>query len=274
MTVSQRVKLTRHGGDLDDDGHDAVENLVTVETDTTLVAAPDGAGGVEFRAETGGSGFVTVIEGGQDTIKAHGSTGSTETFDPTDGNVHTATLNANCTFTINAPVGSGAATLELYLTQDGTGSRLVTWPGSVVWPGGVAPTLTTTAAATDRIVLETLDGGTTWYGVMVGSAAPLSYATPAIVLGSSAAAGAASTVIRSDSTIAAFDATVPVTQAFGDTAATGSAAKAARRDHVHGMPAAPTSGQHILLADGHATPFSFTDLLQMDDGSDFMWSDP
>jgi hypothetical protein len=33
-------------------------------------------------------------------------------------------------------------------------------------------------------------------------------------------------------------------------------------------------GQHILLADGHATPFAFTDLLQMDDGSDFMWSDP
>lgn len=32
-------------------------------------------------------------------------------------------------------------------------------------------------------------------------------------------------------------------------------------------------GGHILLADGHATPFVFTDMLQMDDGSDFMWSD-
>jgi hypothetical protein len=56
-------------------------------------------------------------------------------------------------------------------------------------------------------------------GRRVGSA---SFATPAIVLGSSAAAGAATTVIRSDATIAAFDATVPVTQAFGDAAATGS----------------------------------------------------
>lgn len=35
-----------------------------------------------------------------------------------------------------------------------------------------------------------------------------------------------------------------------------------------------TGGQHILLADGRATPFTFDDLLQMDDGSDFMWSDP
>ena len=50
----------------------------------------------------------------------------------------------------------------------------------------------------------------------VGGGGSVSYATPAVVLGSSAAAGAASTVIRSDSTIAAFDATSPTTQAFGD----------------------------------------------------------
>jgi hypothetical protein len=34
-----------------------------------------------------------------------------------------------------------------------------------------------------------------------------------------------------------------------------------------------TVDSHILLADGRATPFTFNDLLQMDDGSDFMWSD-
>ena len=38
---------------------------------------------------------------------------------------------------------------------------------------------------------------------------------------------------------ALFDATVPSTQAFGDSAATGSAVVAARRDHVHAMPANP-----------------------------------
>lgn len=41
--------------------------------------------------------------------------------------------------------------------------------------------------------------------------------------------------------------------------------------------AAPAAGNgsasRILLADGHATPFAFTDLLQADDGSDFLWSD-
>lgn len=64
-----------------------------------------------------------------------------------------------------------------------------------------------------------------------------SFATPAIVLGTAAAAGAATTVIRSDSTIVAFDGTAPATQAIGDSAATGSAAVAARRDHKHAMPA-------------------------------------
>lgn len=34
----------------------AVEDLATAETDTALVLAPDGVGGVEFRAETGGGG--------------------------------------------------------------------------------------------------------------------------------------------------------------------------------------------------------------------------
>lgn len=40
---------------------------------------------------------------------------------------------------------------------------------------------------------------------------------------------------------ALFDATAPSTQAFGDSASTGSAAVAARRDHKHAMMAAPTS---------------------------------
>lgn len=45
--------------------------------------------------------------------------------------------------------------------------------------------------------------------------------------------------MRSDATIAAFDATSPSTQAFGDAAAVGAAAFAARRDHKHAMMASP-----------------------------------
>jgi hypothetical protein len=102
----------------------------------------------------------------------------------------------------------------------------------------------------------------------------VSFATPAIVLGTAAAAGAASTVIRSDSTIVAFDATVPVTQAYSDAAATGSAAVAARRDHRHGMPAAGSGIGEILISDSPSTPLVFADLLQNEAQDDLLYADP
>ncbi len=92
--------------------------------------------------------------------------------------------------------------------------------------------------------LRVKDGGIT--SAKLASGVVPAFATNALALGSAAAAGAATTVIRSNDTIAAFDATVPVTQAFGDAAATGSAAFAARRDHVHGMPAAPAGGLAVF----------------------------
>ena len=65
------------------------------------------------------------------------------------------------------------------------------------------------------------------------------FAAPALTLGTANSAGAASTIIRSDATVAAFDATVPTTMTYGAAAATGSAAIAARRDHTHGGVASP-----------------------------------
>ena len=69
-----------------------------------------------------------------------------------------------------------------------------------------------------------------------------SFATPALSFGTANAAGSAATPIRSDATLAIFDATVPVTQASADAAAAGTAAVAARRDHRHGMPTIPSAG--------------------------------
>lgn len=71
--------------------------------------------------------------------------------------------------------------------------------------------------------------------VQVGSAGS-NYGVPGVTLATTNAAGVAATGIRTDASIAVFDTTAPVTQAFGDTAATGSAAVAARRDHKHGIP--------------------------------------
>lgn len=109
-----------------------------------------------------------LVEG----VQAHGNTGSTETFAATKG-VHTATLNANCTFTFTALASGLASGMVLILTQDGTGSRTVTWPGSVVWPGGSAPTLSTAAASVDVLTFLSVDGGTTWFGFLTGGGSSL-----------------------------------------------------------------------------------------------------
>lgn len=107
---------------------------------------------------------------GEETV-TNATAGSTPTVDLTAGNVHDLTLTANATITFSNPTASGdACSFTLILRQDGTGSRAVTWPASVDWPAATAPTLTATASAVDILTFVTLDGGTTWFGMLVGAA--------------------------------------------------------------------------------------------------------
>ena len=78
------------------------------------------------------------------------------------------TLTGNVTFSFTGASVSGIA-FGLYVTQDATGNRVITWPVSVVWPGGSVPTQTLNAAATDAYVFETFNGGATWYGGQSGA---------------------------------------------------------------------------------------------------------
>jgi hypothetical protein len=61
------------------------------------------------------------------------------------------------------------ATYILHVIQDSGGSRTMTWPASVKWPGNVAPTLTTTGAARDifTFTAATLSGTTYLFGSYV-----------------------------------------------------------------------------------------------------------
>lgn len=101
-----------------------------------------------------------------DTVVALGNTGTAKTIDLQTGNVFTATLTGNCTFTLSNPIATGASSFTLILTNDGTAGRTVAWAGgSFVFPGGAASlSRTTTANATDVWVFFTPNGGTTWYG--------------------------------------------------------------------------------------------------------------
>ena len=102
------------------------------------------------------------------TTKGTNTTAS-YTVDLTQRNTFNLILNANCTFTFSNPFASGiACSFTLFLKQDAKGSRTVTWPASVVWPGGVAPTLTTAPNSIDVLTFFTVNGGTKWMGSPAG----------------------------------------------------------------------------------------------------------
>ena len=64
---------------------------------------------------------------------------------------------------------------------------------------------------------------------------------PGFSLGLVNTAGSAATAVASNSTLLAFDTTVPSTIAYSASAAAGSAVVTSRRDHTHGMAAATTA---------------------------------
>ena len=122
------------------------------------------------------AGFVALANGGgRELVSTANATGTT-TLNLANGNVFNMTLTGNTTFVFSGATNGQACSFCLYLKQDGTGNRTVTWPsgtGTLAspkarWSGG-APVLTLTANAVDVLVFDTIDGGANWYGSLVGT---------------------------------------------------------------------------------------------------------
>jgi hypothetical protein len=95
-----------------------------------------------------------------ETVVAIGNSGTSQTLSLTNGTVQTVTMTGNCTFTM--PTATAGKSFILICTQDGTGSRTAVFT-SVKFPGGTAPTLTTTAT-TGVDILTFVANGTSWFG--------------------------------------------------------------------------------------------------------------
>jgi hypothetical protein len=93
------------------------------------------------------------------SIYNNGNSGTSITINWNNGNLQRVTMTGNCTFTFTAP--GGIAKVVLQLVQDGTGGFSATWPGTVDWPGGTAPTLTSAASSVDFVTC--LYDGTNYY---------------------------------------------------------------------------------------------------------------
>ena len=67
------------------------------------------------------------------------------------------TMTGNSTMSApTLPVGSFA----MRIAQDSTGTRIMTWPSSLVWPGGIKGVLSTAPSAVDVLTLVSFDGAT------------------------------------------------------------------------------------------------------------------
>lgn len=84
-------------------------------------------------------------------------------IDCSAGNYFTKTASGALTWTVTNVPSSRAYSFILELTNGGTGTQ--TWMSGIKWPGGTAPTLTTSGV--DVLGFITDDGGTTWRGVQL-----------------------------------------------------------------------------------------------------------
>lgn len=127
------------------------------------------------------AGFYTGLQNYQDftvqrptfrdyglVVVAKGSVSSVVSLDLTEGNYFEAIAAGSSSFVFVSPPVSvagvaGRAAGGFILELQNGGAATVTWPAAVKWPGGTAPTLTTSGF--DVLVFITDDGGTTWRGV-------------------------------------------------------------------------------------------------------------
>ncbi|MDX5412420.1 MAG: hypothetical protein LPK02_05195 [Rhodobacterales bacterium] len=131
----------------------------------TLVTALDGLSDVALtsaaaqdRLRHDGTRFVNTPPILRSTL---GSGSGARAINLNNGEYFTATSTGATTWTFANPRGSSAGFI-LQLTNGGAAAQ--TWPTSVDWPAGTAPTLT--AAGVDVLVFVTDDGGTTWRGAL------------------------------------------------------------------------------------------------------------
>ena len=153
----------------------------TVDGTNGQVIKTDGSGNLSWTA--GASGSYLPLTGGTMTgllttkelaltKTAPSVSAGVLTLDCSLSNTFAVSLNAAITsFTVsNIPTTGSYYEFNLEFTADGT-ARSVTWTFSSVavkWPGGTAPTLTSTNGKKDTFVFYTYDAGATWLGFVAG----------------------------------------------------------------------------------------------------------
>ena len=88
----------------------------------------------------------------------NGNSGNAKTIDWGKSNKQTIAMTDDCTFTFTAPGNKGNVLLKATTAN----SKVITFPGTVKWPGGTKPTASTGAADVD--IYTFYFDGTNYYG--------------------------------------------------------------------------------------------------------------
>ena len=139
---------------------------------TYTVKLPDALGTTSASAfvTTDANGVATFDNGTIEEATTITSSSNAATLNLRDGNIFEHTLTENVTYTFSNPAASGkVSSFVLKIKQDASASGYtVTFPSSVDFVGGTAPTLTATANAIDTFVVFTTDGGTIYNLLVAG----------------------------------------------------------------------------------------------------------
>ena len=111
------------------------------------------------------SGHMAHHEGLADGLFEVASASVTGTYTVPQGAAHDVTMTGSTTFSFTAPTSTIGTVSHSFMLRL-AGAFTPTWPATVKWDGGAAPTYTTPSL----YVFTTLDSGTTWLGSQVGRA--------------------------------------------------------------------------------------------------------
>lgn len=134
-------------------------------TSNTLDVSTETAGspfGLSFSSD--GTKMHITAAGSVDAILQYSTSQATQSLDLSTGNTFSFTPSGLTTVSFTNPPASGTA-IGFTLEVINTGGYTLTWPSSVKWHGGTAPTATATKEVYTFI---TTDGGTTYYGKKAG----------------------------------------------------------------------------------------------------------
>lgn len=105
------------------------------------------------RAVVDASGILAYTGAANQNISAVGNTSGTITLDLSTANNFSFTLNANSSNTLANPTSPVAGQSGIiYISQDATGSRLLSFGSYWKFPGGSTPVISSTASVTDALV--------------------------------------------------------------------------------------------------------------------------